>query len=701
THAHLTPAFAASVSRESCPTLEVVTMIGEKLTPNVADDWSKDCRLYNTYGPAEATVVATLRLVPPEDMVQSANVGIPLPSVSAFVIRNGEVIMRNGIGELALAGPQLSNGYWKDPTKTKDRFIWNERLQTTLYMTGDIVRQLYDGTFEFVGRTDDLIKIQGIRVELSEIAFALRSCHPQVQQVEVCFLGRPDRPLKVVVCFLAAPTSTACNAETIEDERSVEVARKALSVAKAQLPDYMNPKVFIVVGAIPRTSSAKVDRFVLQRLYTDIDIRAWEQKIGSMSSDGVAAADLSPCEITVLETICSLTGTSRETCLHNSRPATTIASFDTSKFHNNTIELLDPDLAEQVELVLPALPLQESLLSESFQNPSAYWSNTFFELNNGIDLERLEGAWKEVAKRTDALRAVFCPVADIPKHVQTNATFLQLILAESPIDWAIVVASGSSFEITAKNRAQEIAQRRQERRFAEPLWAVTIFSLTSRTVLMVSIHHAIRDEPSLNILMAELGHVYTSKVESPLPQNHQLRDAVSLLYTVDDKQIQLNEQFWSESLSAFVDKDDSRSWPELKLADDGRIEGTVTHCWDAEDSYQHLRLRSASIGAASLTAVLRVVWGCIVLKYLETDKAVFGETWSARGEAPGLSDAVAPLVFVLPVPFRAGNTWRETLQSTANTQQQSKGHHVVHPRNIRKMLGRSEGEALYPAIFNF
>ncbi len=123
THAHLTPAFAASVMRKQCPTLEVVTMIGEKLTQTVADNWSEDCRLYNTYGPAEATVVATLRHVPHGDIVRSANIGAPMPSVSAFVIHDGELVTRNGIGELALAGPQLSGGYWKINKKTKNTSV--------------------------------------------------------------------------------------------------------------------------------------------------------------------------------------------------------------------------------------------------------------------------------------------------------------------------------------------------------------------------------------------------------------------------------------------------------------------------------------------------------------------------------------------------------------------------------------------------
>ncbi|KAI4120366.1 MAG: hypothetical protein LQ338_007065, partial [Usnochroma carphineum] len=306
THAHLTPAFAASLPRKYCPTLEVVTMIGEKLTQSVADDWSKDCQLYNTYGPAEATVVSTFRLVPYGDKMQSANVGLPLPSVSAFVIHNGGLVLKHGIGELALGGPQLSKGYWKDTTRTKERFVWNEHLQTTLYMTGDIVRQLHDGTFEFVGRTDDLIKIQGIRVELSEIAFALRSCHPQVRQVEVSFLKRVDRPSKVIVAFLAAPTLASYNRGIIEDEGGVEVARKALEVAKAQLPEYMIPKVFLVVDSISRTSSAKVDRAAMEQLYANVNLGPWEKKLGSTGSEG-EAADLSPRELVIMGLISELT----------------------------------------------------------------------------------------------------------------------------------------------------------------------------------------------------------------------------------------------------------------------------------------------------------------------------------------------------------------------------------------------------------
>ncbi|KAL8767688.1 MAG: hypothetical protein Q9209_005868 [Squamulea sp. 1 TL-2023] len=748
THAHLTPSFAASVFRKQCPTLEVVTMIGEKLTENVADDWSEDCRLYNTYGPAEATVVATLRLVPHGDVVQSANVGVPMPSVSAFVIHDGKVVVKNGIGELALGGPQLSRGYWKDYTKTRERFVWNDRLQTTLYMTGDIVRQLYDGTLEFVGRTDDLIKIQGIRVELSEIAYCLRSCHSNVRQVEVFFLSRPDRPSKVIVAFLATPTLADRHCKMIVNSHGVEVAQKAQEVAKMQLPDYMVPSIFLVVADIPRTSSAKVDRLAIEHLYATFDLGAWEERLRSSVSNGVVARALDPYEDVIVDIISDITGTSKEAMSRqstlpsigvNSITATRLAAqlrsqgfalcvtdivqcsnledlfqsshtgdldiarkvFDAPAFHQHVIGFLNPDLARHVEVVLPAMPLQESLLSESLRDPSAYWSHKLFELDLNTDLERLERAWMKVAQSTDALRATFLPVADVAKQLQVKTTFLQLVHVRKRIDWSTILSTESLFETRVTDRAREVVERSQARRFTEPLWAVTIISVASRNIMMLSIHHAIRDEPSLAIIMNDVEHAYTEHTAASLQQRHKLRDAVSLLFVADVDRIERHERFWSNSLSSFRDRDESNPWPELKIADDGRMKGTVSYYWDATDSYGSLHARSVSIGAASLAAVLRVVWGCILLEYLETDKVVFGETWSARGEASDLSDLVAPLVSVLPVPFQADGTWGEALRSTTNFQQQSRAHSGVHPRSIRKMMNRSEGEALYPAIFNF
>ena len=746
THAHLTPAFAASVPRENCSTLEVVTMIGEKLTQDVATNWSRDCKLYNTYGPAEATVVSTLRLIPHGDLKQSANIGYPLPEVSAFVIRDGEPVLRNGIGELALGGLQLSEGYWGDPVKTSERFVWHERLGATLYMTGDVVRQLHDGTFEFIGRTDDLVKIQGIRIELSEIAFALRGCHSMVHQVEVQFIQRPDRPSEVLVAFLAMSELTACTEKIIINERAVEVAKSALKTAKAQLPDYMIPKAFLVVGAIPRTASAKIDRAATKRLYKDIDLRAWEEKLG-VTADDYAHKDLNAGELLIAEDIAELTGTSVNamsrgsslpsigvdsitatrlaTRLHkqsidisvvdvlqgqtlgdllrfaqSEKIETKCSTFDAVKFHHENIQLVSPALAERIDVLMPALPIQESLLSESFQDTNSYWSHNFFSLDSGIDLERLRDVWKKIADCTDALRTAFIPVAELLKRPSIDSTFLQIIYKESRVDWAVVSCIDTTFKDQARACAVEIAYKHHKGRFVEPLWAVRIFVQESSSLLMLSTHHSIRDDSSLDSIMADLASAYLRNADEPSKQRQQLRDATTLLFITPD-QSKRDEEFWKAQLSDFIHEEEATTWPELRLSSENPGDGTIMYRWRAEKSLTNLQVRATRIGAASIASLLRVVWGCIILHYLEADKTVFGETWSVRGESSNLVGVVGPLITVVPVPFKAEGTLREMLQRDAEFQKLSRSHRMAHPSSIRKILQRSEDQILYPAIFNF
>ena len=149
--------------------------------------------------------------------------------------------------------------------------------------------------------------------------------------------------------------------------------------------------------------------------------------------------------------------------------------------------------------------------------------------------------------------------------------------------------------------------------------------------MMLSLHHCIRDEPSLNHIMYDLQRAYSNTTGESLRQRNQLREATSLLYA-DGDQSEQDENFWAESLSSFVDDEDSKSWPELKLTESTGGDGTVTYTSPEEKSYKVLQAQASSIGAASVVSLLRIVWGCVLLEYLETDKVVFGETWSARSK---------------------------------------------------------------------
>ncbi|KAL9069746.1 MAG: hypothetical protein Q9161_005331 [Pseudevernia consocians] len=757
THAHLTPAFAASVPRERCPTLEVITMLGEKLPQTVADDWSQDMRAFNAYGPAETTVISTIRQFGAVgDEFQSENIGFPLGSVSAFVMRDDRLLMRHGIGELALGGPQLSKGYWNDPERSSRKFVWNEQCSRNLYMTGDLVRQLYDGSLEFIGRTDDLIKIQGIRVELSEIGFSLRSCHPLIEQVELQYLNRQDRPSKVIVAFLAAPklnSTKEASSQVIASEESIPIAKSALLEAKKSLPTYMIPRVFLVINSIPRTSSAKADKAALQEIYSSIDIGTWERTLAAKDNSSRYVATWSTRESHLIEIVAEISGTSRDSMSRasdlrsigiDSISATKLAPllnakgislsvadvlqcqslddlsrmadesctkhptkvYDLQAFNNEWYTRVRKEIKRSDVFVAPALPLQESLLSESMRNASAYWSNIFLSLDAHVDNTRLYEAWLQVVNDTEALRTGFMPSAAILEHRDdgsiSDSTFMQLIYEEATIDWTCVKSSEPDVKYLATQRAHAVAESNRKNHFRDPLLAVTVFEQPNYRVMMVSIHHSVRDKASLDFILEDVSKRY-QKVGAGSEQRHQLRDALQVMLPTK-AQINQDEDFWSKALCDFVTTDDGNSWLDLtdkKTRSEDSAVGFKSHTRALKTSYKDLQGAALRLGASSGASILRVAFGSVLLEYLETKSVVFAETWSNRIDDSILVDVVGPLMTVLPVPFRALGSAREALIAQSNFQRESRAHRSIHSRVIRKLLNRSETQVLYPAVFNF
>lgn len=744
THAHLTPAFAASVPRQRCTSLEVITMIGEKLSQGVADDWGQNMRAFNTYGPAETAVVSTFRQFgAADDEVQSENVGYPLPSVSAFVMRDGLPLMRHGVGELALGGPQLSKGYWNDPEKTAGRFVWNEQYSRHLYMTGDMVRQLHDGSLVFIGREDDLIKIQGIRVELSEISFGLQACHPLVEQIETQYLERQDRPSKVLVAFLAAPMLEASDNGLVIVEQAAPIAKIALLEAQKNLPDYMIPRVFLVVNNIPRTPSNKIDRNMLKEIYSSSNLGAWETALATSDSNVAEEADWGHKKSSIIAAIAEISGTSRESISRHSDlrsigidsiAATRLApmlntrgfyisvadilqcqslddivkilerigprrqQYDLEAFHNQWYNRVREKLQRDDFVVVPPLPLQESLLSESMQNVKAYWSNTFLSLGSEVDVIRLKEAWAQVANGTEALRTGFVPSAAVADDgVATNTTFLQVVYQKSAVDWTVLEVPQSDLGHIAIAQAQRVAERHQRGAFIDPPITITLFAQPKDRIMMISIHHSVRDEPSLDFILEDVWKAYKGK---DVKQRHQSREALRLLLPTE-VQIERDEQYWSEILSDFATADDANTFPDLSGGNVRENESFMTHVQTFTTGYKALQIAAIQLGATSAASILRVAWGCILLMYLETESTVFAETWSDRIDDPSLADVIGPLTSVLPVPFRANGSARETLVAQSHVQQNSRAHRSIHGRVIRKLLQRPEHQSVYPALFNF
>ncbi|MCX4471590.1 amino acid adenylation domain-containing protein [Micromonospora sp. NBC_01655] len=151
-------------------------------------------------------------------------------------------------GELHIGGTGVSAGYWRDPDRTAASFVTDFRTGDALYRTGDLGRYLPDGNIEFLGRKDFQVKIQGFRVELGEVEFALRG-HPDVK--DAVAVARPD-PAGDRRLFAYVTTSS----EDLDGDHLREFLRE-------KVPRYMVPDVVSILVALPLTTSGKVDRAAL------------------------------------------------------------------------------------------------------------------------------------------------------------------------------------------------------------------------------------------------------------------------------------------------------------------------------------------------------------------------------------------------------------------------------------------------------
>jgi non-ribosomal peptide synthetase-like protein len=245
------PTLLAMISGD-LPTVRLVLLGGEALPEPLVARWATGARqLFNTYGPTEATVVATAAEMRPGEPV---TIGGPIPNYSVYVAGEDlSLLGRDQQGELLIGGPGVARGYLARPELTAEKFIANpfasDGTDPILYRSGDAVSLDAAGRILFHGRIDDQVKIRGFRVELGEIEARIRSV-PDINQAAVVL--RQDDGVDRLVAFLIP-----------ERGRIVDTATLRRTLA-GQMPPYMVPGHFELAETLPRLTSGKVDRKALK-----------------------------------------------------------------------------------------------------------------------------------------------------------------------------------------------------------------------------------------------------------------------------------------------------------------------------------------------------------------------------------------------------------------------------------------------------
>lgn len=298
-HAHLTSTVISLLRPEQVPHLKWLFSAGEPLTRENVEAWAPAVQLFNSYGPAEASVAVTCTPTRLDAHASPANIGKPFGCWAWIVdvTNHHKLVPLGAVGELLIEGPLLARHYFNNEAQTAAAFIENPtwaksmthepHINRRFYRTGDLCRLNTDGSITIIGRRDTQIKIHGQRVELEHIKYEVQGQLAQLGEhslvsVDALMLPQSTRKEKILVAFvqflnrssnlpmlstdgLAIPMSDNLSGQFVDLQRAL----------KTSLPKYMVPAMFIPITETPLTANGKLARNILRETvngFSDADI---------------------------------------------------------------------------------------------------------------------------------------------------------------------------------------------------------------------------------------------------------------------------------------------------------------------------------------------------------------------------------------------------------------------------------------------
>jgi len=231
---------------------------GEALKVDIINEWQKcvpNALIQNIYGPTEGTVVC-FNYDCIADNIKSANgiisIGKPMKGTSPIIIdENCNIIEDGSRGELCISGNQITNGYYNNPDLNNVNFINinNKNQEKVFYKTGDICYRDQEGDYMYCGRIDHQIKVQGYRIELSEVEFYAEKF---AQGNEIAAVTRVNKQGNTeIVIFVKSDN---------------DIKQFLYNSMRNALPSYMIPSDIKILKNFPYNSNGKINRKELYKL---------------------------------------------------------------------------------------------------------------------------------------------------------------------------------------------------------------------------------------------------------------------------------------------------------------------------------------------------------------------------------------------------------------------------------------------------
>jgi amino acid adenylation domain-containing protein/non-ribosomal peptide synthase protein (TIGR01720 family) len=486
--------------------VRLVIIGGEAALPERVGDWHASVgarvRLVNTYGPTEATVVATSAELASAPAGRGVPIGRPIVGAEAFVLDAAlQPVPEGVVGDLYLGGEGVSRGYWGRPGLTAERFVPNpfatragaplSGAGARLYRTGDRARLRVDGQLEFVGRADHQVKLRGMRIEPGEIEARLAEL-PGVREAVVVLREDPPQGPRLVA-YVAADAGV-----------EPEPLRRAL---RERLPDHMTPSAFVVLPALPHTAQGKIDRRALPPPPEAV-AEAVEPATQAEATLAAIWAELLKRErVGVRDNFFELGGDSILALQVVSRArAAGIAIKPRQLFQHQTVAELAavvtrasaPEASAPLAGDVPLTPIQRWFFEQGAPNPHHWNQSVLLELRQPIAFETLSAAIAAIAEHHDALRLRFTPEAGgFRQHYVAcpGVAVVRVDLSNTPADGLAEAIRCAADECQSRLNVSE-----------GPLLRALLIELgpARPARLLLAAHHLVVDGVSWRILLEDL-----------------------------------------------------------------------------------------------------------------------------------------------------------------------------------------------------
>lgn len=237
------------------PSLRLLIVGGEVCPQHLVKRWSRlGLRILNTYGPTEATVVATYSECYPDIPV---TIGHPLPGYDIYLLNcDLKPVPLGEEGEIYIGGKGLAVGYVNLPEMNKDKFIIYPDNGERLYRSGDLAYRDENSALHYVGRIDNQVKLRGFRIELQEVEEVILQ-FPGVMQA-VADVQELNPGMQSLIIYLV-----------LEQGIDIDLIHLKEFVV-SRLPSYMRPNAFEIIKSLPLLLNGKVDRKKLPKPQLEI-----------------------------------------------------------------------------------------------------------------------------------------------------------------------------------------------------------------------------------------------------------------------------------------------------------------------------------------------------------------------------------------------------------------------------------------------